>query len=50
MFDDPTRMPYYDEKAKVWNLSSKFDLDDNDEGFDNDDVVMRHPFFEKKIL
>lgn len=30
LFDDPSRMPYFDEKARVWNLSSKFNLEENE--------------------
>lgn len=31
LFDDPSRLPYFDEKAKIWNLSSKFTVEDNDD-------------------
>jgi len=31
LFEDPSRLPYYDEKGKYWNLSSKFNVEENDE-------------------
>jgi hypothetical protein len=30
-FEDPTRVPWFDEKAGVWELSSKFKVEDNDD-------------------
>ena len=30
-FDDPSRVPWFDEKAGEWELSAKFKIEDNDE-------------------
>ena len=40
LFDDPSRLPYFDEKVKQWQLSSKFTVEDNDKP----DEVYSHPF------
>jgi hypothetical protein len=46
LFDDPSRLPFYDDKSKVWTLSSKFNLEDNDQAEDYD-LNMKHPFLAK---
>eukprot|EP00347_Sterkiella_histriomuscorum_P022508 403338226 len=48
LFEDPSRLPQYDEKSKVWNLSSKFNLEENDQA-DDDAAIFHHPFLNKVI-
>lgn len=43
LFDDPTRLPYYDDKGKYWVLSDKFNIEDNDAA----EEVFAHPFLDK---
>ncbi len=31
LFDDPSRLPYFDEKTRMWEVSKKFRIEDNDE-------------------
>ena len=52
LFDDPSRLPYFDEKTKMWDVSSKFRIEDNDEpdysaGLIDELGHMKHPFLEK---
>jgi hypothetical protein len=54
LFDDPSRLPYFDEKTKIWDVSSKFKIDDNDEpdylaGIPDDEGLLSHPFLEKML-
>jgi hypothetical protein len=43
LFDDPERLPYYDEKGKYWVLSNKFTVEDNDPS----KTDFSHPFLGK---
>jgi len=47
LFDDPSRLPYFDEKSRVWNLSSKFNLEENDQAEEFSSSYMQHPFLNK---
>jgi len=43
LFDDPQRLPYYDEKGQFWTLSSKFNLEEDEP------QVFQHPFLENNL-
>ena len=43
LFDDPSRLPYYDEKGGYWVLSNKFNVEENDSSHLN----LHHPFLAK---
>jgi hypothetical protein len=45
IFDDPSRVPTFDQKSRLWEVSSKFKIEDNDDPDFTDDF--RHPFLEK---
>ena len=54
LFEDPSRLPYFDEKTKLWEVSSKFRIDDNDmpdytAGLSDESGHMKHPFLEKML-
>jgi hypothetical protein len=45
-FEDPSRLPTFDEKTRMWDVSSKFRIEDNDEP---EDYVGTHPFLERML-
>ena len=48
IFEDPSRLPTFDQKTRLWEVSSKFKIEDNDDPDDfNEDF--RHPFLEKML-
>ena len=49
MFEDPSRVPWFDEKAGVWELSAKFNVEDNDHpDFEySKDGKLHHPFLDR---
>jgi hypothetical protein len=54
IFDDPSRLPYFDEKTRMWEVSSKFRIEDNDDpdfqaGIPDAEGSVKHPFLEKML-
>ena len=47
LFDDPSRLLTFDQKTRLWEVSSKFKIEDNDDPDFNEDF--RHPFLEKML-
>ena len=46
LFDDPSRLPYYDEKGKYWQLSDKFNVEETEPA---GGAVFHHPFLDKQL-
>lgn len=42
LFEDPSRVPTFDQKTRMWDVSNKFKIEDNDDPDFSDDF--RHPF------
>ena len=51
LFNDPSRFPHFDEKVGVWNLSSKFMVQENDapDFIAEREPLFKHPFLEKML-
>jgi len=47
LFEDPSRLPTFDQKTRLWEVSSKFKIEDNDDPDFNEEF--RHPFLEKML-
>lgn len=52
LFEDPSRLPHYDEKGDYWELSRKFNVEENDDvdfyaGRVDENGKLRHPFLER---